>query len=90
MNTQVIIKGIREHYSVEGKEAYLEERIKSLKADIINDYNAWTEKNPGKTFSDFKDFSIEELRSGMEHLNEILVIGIFLTALEEISPETDL
>jgi hypothetical protein len=90
MNTQAIKTGIREHYSSEGKEAYLQERIQKQKADIINDYKSWKDKNPDKSFSDFKSHSIDELKSGMEYLTEILVIGIFITALDEINPDQDL
>jgi hypothetical protein len=90
MNTQAIITGTRDHFSSEGREAELEDKIQKQKNDIISEYRSWKQKNPDRSFDDFKNHSIDELKSGMEYLNEILVIGIFITALDKINPDQDL
>lgn len=90
MNTQAIITGIRDHFSSEGRESELEDKIRKQKNDIITEYRSWKQKNSDKSFDDFKKNSIDELKSGMEYLNEILVIGIFITALDKIDPDQDL
>ena len=85
MNVQAIKTGTEEYYKSDGREAYFKDRITSLKKTILDDFQKWKLKNPEKNFSDFKNECIEELKQGMQYLNEMLYIGVFITALDEVS-----
>lgn len=90
MNINAIKSGTEEHYKSEGLEVQFNEKVNNLKSDIVRDFKKWKAANPLKNFSDFKNESIEEMKSGMQFLNEILYVGIFLNALDAIVPEIDL
>lgn len=68
-------------------EITLLEKVKNLKEDVKKDFKKWKESNPHQKFSDFKNKSIEEMKAGMQFLGEILYVGLFLIALEEIENE---
>ncbi|AZA49550.1 hypothetical protein EG346_15800 [Chryseobacterium carnipullorum] len=90
MNIDAIKSGTEEHYKSEGLEDQFKEKINNLKSDIVRDYEKWKGGNPLKNFSDFRSESIEEMKAGMQFLNEILYVGVFLNALDAIVPEKDL
>ncbi|KFF26890.1 hypothetical protein [Chryseobacterium vrystaatense] len=90
MNIDSIKSETEKHYKSEGLEVQFREKVNNLKSDIVRDFKKWKDLNPLKNFSDFKNESIEEMKSGMQFLNEILYVGIFLNALDAIVPEQDL
>ncbi|MEI7487649.1 MAG: hypothetical protein WCJ72_09615 [Chryseobacterium sp.] len=90
MNIDAIKTGTEDHYKSEGLEVQFKEKVNNLKSDIVRDFKKWQESNPKKSFMDFKEDSIEEMKAGMQFLNEILYVGIFLNALDAIVPDNDL
>lgn len=90
MNIDAIKSGTEEHYKSKGLEVQFKESVNNIKSDIIRDFKKWKGVNPLKDFSDFKNESIEEMKSGMQFLAEVHYLGIFLNALDAIVPEKDL
>ncbi|WP_123838315.1 hypothetical protein [Chryseobacterium oncorhynchi] len=89
MNIELIKQETRTYYISDGKETSLLEKVKNLKEDVRADFKKWKESNPYLQFSDFKDKSIEEMKAGMQFLGEIIYVGLFLIALEEIEQESE-
>lgn len=85
MNIDVIKSETEEYYKSEGKEGYFKEKVNNLKSDILQDFQKWKLKNQGKNFSNFKNECLEDLKQGMQYLDQIQYIGIFITALDEIT-----
>ncbi|AZA93018.1 Uncharacterised protein [Chryseobacterium nakagawai] len=89
INIELIKKETLDHYISEGKENYYRDRVEILKEDLKEDFRKWKESNPQKQFSDYKNKCIEEMKTGMQFLGEILYIGLSLTALGEIEEKND-
>ncbi|MHA7822495.1 hypothetical protein ACVVIH_07005 [Chryseobacterium arthrosphaerae] len=83
MNLQAIKSGTKEYYKSD--EAYFKERIHSLKKTILDDFEKWKIKHPDKDFSNFKSECLEDLKQWMQYLDQILYIGVIITALDEVS-----
>lgn len=84
MNIETIKSETESYFKSEGKEEFFKEKVHNTKSDILSDFKKWNQKNPDKKFTDFKAESIEEIKAGMQFLSEILYVGIFLTALDEV------
>lgn len=86
MNIESIKKQTENYYVSEGKEDHFKDRIEKFKQDIVSDFSKFKNSHPDKTFDDFKSKAIEEIRSGFAENYPLLSAGIFLKALELITP----
>ena len=90
MNFELIKSKTKEHYVSEGKEEIFKEKLKNFKKDILSDFSKWKIKNREKNFEDFKQNSYAEMNGFSPENGPNLSIGIYMTALDLIDPETDI
>lgn len=90
MNFELIKSKTKEHYVSEGKEEIFKEKLKNFKQDILSDFSKWKIKNPEKNFENFKQNSYGEMKGFSPENGPNLSIGIYMTALDLIDPETDI